>query len=55
MDTPDEASSYLLELRDAYVWKVNAALERGQEQLAAELAEQYLADVREALEAGPPP
>ena len=34
----------------AYVYKVNAALERGHEDLSAELAEHYLDEVSSALE-----
>jgi phage shock protein A len=37
-------------LREAYVYKVNAALEQGREDLAAELADDYLDAVRSALE-----
>jgi len=38
-------------LREAYIWKVNAALEQGREDLAEELGEKYLDEVRSALEA----
>jgi phage shock protein A len=55
MSTSDEPSQYLEYLREAYVDKVNAALERGREDLAAELAEDYLDEVRSALEAGSHP
>jgi hypothetical protein len=47
---PDDSSQYLESLRQAYVYKVNAALEQGREDLAAELADDYLDEVRNALE-----
>jgi phage shock protein A len=50
MSTPDSTSQQLKDLREAYVYKVNAALERGREDLAAELAEDYLHEVSSALE-----
>ena len=55
MSTSDDTSQYLEYLREAYVYKVNAALERGREDLAAELADDYLDEVRSALEAGSHP
>lgn len=51
MSTADETSQQLEYLRQAYVYKVNAALERGREDLADELADDYLDEVRSALEA----
>jgi hypothetical protein len=51
MSTSDNTSQYLEYLREAYVYKVNAALEQGGEELAAELADNYLDEVRSALEA----
>jgi hypothetical protein len=50
MSVPDSTSQHLDYLREAYVYKVNAALERGHEDLAAELAEDYLGEVSSALE-----
>jgi len=50
MSTPDSTSQHLDYLREAYVYKVNAALERGREDLASELADDYLDEVRSALE-----
>ena len=55
MSASDSASQQLEYLRDAYIYKVNAALERGSEDLAAELAEDYLDEVNSALEAGSRP
>jgi hypothetical protein len=52
MSASDSTSQQLEYLRDAYIYKVNAALERGSEDLAAELAEDYLDEVNSALEAG---
>jgi hypothetical protein len=52
MSASDSTSQHLEYLRDAYIYKVNAALERGREDLAAELAEDYLDEVNSALEAG---
>ena len=49
MSAPD-STSHLEYLREAYVYKVNAALEQGREDLAAELADDYLDEVRNALE-----
>lgn len=51
MSASGDTSQYLDYLRDAYIWKVNAALEQGREDLAEELGEQYLDEVRSALEA----
>jgi hypothetical protein len=50
MSAPDSTSQYLEYLRKVYVYKVNAALEQGREDLAAELADDYLEEVRNALE-----
>jgi hypothetical protein len=50
MSVPDSTSQQLEYLREAYIYKVNAALERGREDLAAELADDYLDEVRSALE-----
>jgi hypothetical protein len=55
MSTADNTSQYLAYLREAYVFKVNAALERGREDVATELADDYLDEVRSALEAGSHP
>ena len=55
MSASDSTSQQLEYLRDAYIYKVNAALERGSEDLAAELAEDYLDEVNSALEAGSHP
>jgi hypothetical protein len=55
MSTSDNTPQYLDYLREAYVYKVNAALERGREDVAAELADDYLEEVRSALEAGSHP
>jgi hypothetical protein len=55
MSAPDSTSQQLEYLRGAYIYKVNAALERGREDLAAELAEDYLDEVNSALEAGSHP
>jgi phage shock protein A len=51
MSAPDSTSQRLEYLREAYVYKVNAALEQGREDLAAELADDYLDEVRNAFEA----
>ncbi len=51
MSASDDTSQYLDYLREAYIWKVNAALEQGREDLAEELGEKYLDEVRSALEA----
>ena len=51
MSAPDSTSQYLEHLQQAYVYKVNAALEQGREDLASELADDYLDEVRSALEA----
>jgi hypothetical protein len=50
MSVPDSTSQRLDYLRQAYTYKVNAALERGREDLAAELADDYLDEVRSTLE-----
>jgi hypothetical protein len=55
MSTSDDDSRYLEYLQKAYVYKVNAALEQGREDLAAELADAYLDEVRSALEAASDP
>jgi hypothetical protein len=49
----NDTAEYLEYLRDAYTYKVNAALARGQDDLAAELADDYLDEVRRALEGIP--
>jgi hypothetical protein len=51
MPAADDTSQVLEHLREAYVFKVNAALAQGREDLAAELADDYLDEVRSALEA----
>ena len=53
MSAADNTSQHLEHLREAYVFKVNTALEQGREDLAAELADDYLDEVRSALEAVP--
>jgi hypothetical protein len=50
MSAPDSTSQRLEYLREAYVYKVNAALELGCEDLASELADDYLDEVRNVLE-----
>jgi hypothetical protein len=55
MSTSDDTSKYLEYLHHTYIHKVNAALEQGREDLAAELADDYLDEVRNALEAGSHP
>jgi phage shock protein A len=50
MSVPDSTSQHLEYLREAYIYKANAALERGREDLASELAEDYLDEVRSTLE-----
>ena len=55
MSAADDTSELLEHLREAYVFKVNAALEQGREDLAAELADDYLDEVRRALEGVSPP
>jgi phage shock protein A len=50
MSVPDSTSQRLEYLREAYTYKVNAALQRGREDLAAELADDYLDEVRSTLE-----
>ena len=51
MSASDSTSQQLEYLREAYIYKVNAALERGREDLADELADGYLDEVASALEA----
>jgi hypothetical protein len=46
----NDTAEYLGYLRDAYTYKVNAALEQDRDDLAAELADDYLDEVRRALE-----
>jgi phage shock protein A len=55
MSASDSISQHLEYLREAYVFKVNAALERGREDLAAELADDYLDEVTTVLETGSHP
>ena len=55
MPASHDTAEYLEHLREAYTYKVNAALERGRDDLAAELADDYLAEVRRALEDVSPP
>jgi hypothetical protein len=56
MPASNDTAEYLEYLREAYTYKVNAALERGRDDLAAELADEYLDEVRRALEnVSPPP
>jgi hypothetical protein len=55
MSASDSTSRYLEYLREAYTFKVNAALERGREDLAAELADDYLDEVCSVLETGSHP
>jgi hypothetical protein len=55
MSAPDSTSQHLEYLREAYVYKVNTALEQGREDLASELADDYLDEVRSALEAASHP
>jgi hypothetical protein len=55
MSVPDSTSKHLEYLREAYTYKVNAALERGREDLASELADDYLDEVRSTLEAASHP
>jgi hypothetical protein len=50
----NNTAGYLEYLRDAYTYKVNAALEQGRDDLAAELADDYLEEVRRALEHSSP-
>jgi hypothetical protein len=52
LSASDSTSQYLEYLREAYTYKVNAALERGREDLAAELADDYLDEVSIVLETG---
>jgi hypothetical protein len=55
MSASDSTSQQLEDLRELYIYKVNAALERGREDLAAELADDYLDEVNRALQAGSHP
>jgi hypothetical protein len=55
MAASDNTSQCLEHLREAHIDKVNAALEQGREDLAAELADDYLDEVRSALEAASRP
>ena len=55
MSAPDSTSQHLEYLREAYVYKVNTALEQGREDLASELADDYLDEVRSAVEAASHP
>ena len=52
MPAPDSTPRHLEYLREAYIYKVNAALERGREDLAAELADDYLDEVSSVMETG---
>jgi hypothetical protein len=52
MSASDSTSQYLEHLREAYIYRVNAALERGREDLAAELADDYLDEVSSLMETG---
>jgi hypothetical protein len=52
---PASNTEYLRYLRETYIYKVNAALEQGREDLATELADDYLDEVRRALEGVSPP
>jgi hypothetical protein len=55
MSASDSTSQQLESLREAYIYKVNAALERGREDLADELADDYFDEAASALEAGSHP
>jgi hypothetical protein len=55
MAASSNTTAYLEYLREAYVYKVNAALAQGRDDLAAELADDYLDEVRRALEGVSPP
>ena len=46
----NNTTGYLEYLRDAYTYKVNAALDQGRDDLATELADDYIEEVRRALE-----
>ncbi len=52
MSASDDTSQYLDYLREAYIWKVNAALEQGREDLAEELGEKYLDEVTQEAKQG---
>jgi hypothetical protein len=45
---PDETQR-LKDLQDAYAWLVNAAIARGREDLAWELADEYVAEAMEIM------
>lgn len=47
--TLDVTTARLEELRDDYTYRVNLLLDEGREDLAAELADQYLEDAARAL------
>jgi hypothetical protein len=51
----NNTAGYLEYLRDAYTYKVNAALDQGRDDLATELADDYIEEVRRALEHSFPP
>lgn len=51
----NNTAGYLEYLRDAYIYKVNAALDQGRDDLATELADDYIEEVRRALEHSFPP
>jgi hypothetical protein len=55
MPASSNPTAYLEHLREAYVYKVNAALAQGRDDLAAELADDYLDEVRRLLEGVSPP
>jgi hypothetical protein len=44
MPADPEETRLLRELQDAYAWKVNSAISRGREDLAWQLADEYLAE-----------
>jgi hypothetical protein len=50
MPASNNTTEYLKYLRETYIYKVNAALEQNRDDLAAELADDYLDEVRRALE-----
>ena len=50
MPASNDPAEHLKYLQEAYTFKVNAALERDRHDLAAELADDYLHEVRRALE-----
>jgi hypothetical protein len=55
MPASNNSAAHLEYLREAYIYKVNAALAQGRDDLAAELADDYLDEVRRALEGVAPP